>query len=422
MDTARFEALESRQLMSVTLGENLLGNGDADHPRLARGKPPVLMNGWTTVGPFTAERYGAPDMPTTTSAGPANRGKYFFAGGKATILPNGQPLFTQTSAYQDVDVSSLATDINAGHINYSVSAYLGGYGNERDDMSIRLHFLGTGGAEIAAATMGDADPSLRRGQTGLTEFSMQSQVPNGTAKIRVEMIAKMTFGRYIDGYADDVALKLTAATGTKHGYVTGRVKNDTDGDGKGMTMEPGLPGVTVFADQIRNGKLDKGEPRAVTDAEGMYVLAGVTAGNAVIRQIVPKGFRATDTLARTVKVLGGLTTAAPDFRASRTGVIAGNVFNDANGNRKRDKLEKDLEGITVFLDGNGNGMLDAGERFANSDKNGNFSFVAQRGTYKLRRVESMLPVPGKEKPIIVKLGDGQKSFGHVFGVKFVREG
>jgi hypothetical protein len=33
----------------------------------------------------------------------------------------------------------------------------------------------------------------------------------------------------------------------------------------------------------------------------------------------------------------------------------------------------------------------------------------------------MLPVPGKEKPIVVKLADGQKSFGHVFGVKLVRE-
>ena len=420
MNTARFESLESRQLMSVTLGANLLANGDADHPHLARGKPPVLMNGWTTVGPFTAERYGAPNMPTKTSAGPADRGTYFFAGGKATILPNGQPLFTQTSAHQTVNVASLATDINAGRIQYESSAFLGGYGNERDSMSLRVTFVLGDGTTVPGETLLGHDPAGREGQTRLMLNSVQSSVPVGTTAIRVEMIAKLTFGRYIDGYADDVSLKLTSTAGTKHGFVTGRVKNDTDGDGKGMTMELGLPGVTVFADQIKNGKLDKGEPRAITDAQGKYVLAGVTAGNAVIRQIVPKGFRATDALARTVKVLGGLTTAAPDFRASRTGVIAGNVFNDANGNRKRDKSEKGLEGITVFLDGNGNGMLDMGERFTNSDKNGNFSFVAQRGTYKLRRVESMLPVPGKEKPIVVKLADGQKSFGHVFGVKQVR--
>ena len=421
MNTARFESLESRQLMSVTLGENLLVNGDADHPRRARGTPPVLMHGWTTVGPFTAERYGAPDMPTTTSAGPSNRGTHFFGGGKATILPNGQPLFTQTSAFQDVNVASLATDINAGRIRYESSAFLGGYGNERDSMSLRVTFLLSDGTTVPGETLLGHDPAGRKGQTSLILNSVQSSVPVGTTAIRVEMIAKLTFGRYIDGYADDVSLKLTSTAGTKHGFVAGRVKNDTDGDGKGMTMELGLPGVTVFADQNKNGKFDKGEPRAVTDDAGAYVLAGVASGNAVIRQIVPKGFRATDTLARTVRVLGGLTTAAPDFRASRTGVIAGNVFNDANGNRKRDKSEKGLEGITVFLDGNGNGMLDAGERFTNSDKNGNFSFIAQRGTYKLRRVESMLPVPGKEKPIVVKLADGQKSFGHVFGVKLVRE-
>ncbi len=420
MNTARFESLESRQLMSVTLGENLLTNGDADHPRKSRGAPPVLMHGWTTVGPFSVERYGAPGMPTTTSAGPAKRGASFFAGGKATILPNNQPLFTQTSAYQDVNVAALATDINAGRIQYESSAFLGGYGNERDSMSLRTSFLLSDGTTVPGETLLGHDPAGREGQTKLMLNSVQSSVPVGTTAIRVEMIAKLTFGRYIDGYADDVSLKLTSTAGTKRGFVAGRVKNDTDGDGKGMTMELGLPGVTVFADQIKNGKLDKGEPRAVTDAQGRYLLAGVTAGNAVIRQIVPKGFRATDALARTVKVRGGLTTAAPDFRASRTGVIAGSVFNDANGNRKRDKSEKGLEGITVFLDGNGNGMLDAGERSTNSDKNGNFSFVTLAGTYKLRRVESMLPVPGKEKPIVIKLAAGQKSFGHVFGVKQVR--
>ncbi len=77
---------------------------------------------------------------------------------------------------------------------------------------------------------------------------------------------------------------------------------DANGDGVRQDFEPGLAGVTVYSDRNDNGRLDRGEPRAVTerddpkteaDESGRYVLENIRAGDLVIREVVPPGYRQT---------------------------------------------------------------------------------------------------------------------------------
>ena len=68
------------------------------------------------------------------------------------------------------------------------------------------------------------------------------------------------------------------------------------------------------------------------------------------------------------------------------GHITGTVFGDANANGKRDPNEAVGIGKLVFLDSNNNGVLDAGEPTATSDKTGRYVFSnLGPGQYVVRR-------------------------------------
>ncbi len=77
------------------------------------------------------------------------------------------------------------------------------------------------------------------------------------------------------------------------GSVTGTVFNDQNGNGSQSSDEPGLPGVTIYADVNRNGVLDDSEPSITTDASGGFELADLALGLHEIRVVIPSGFEAT---------------------------------------------------------------------------------------------------------------------------------
>ena len=90
----------------------------------------------------------------------------------------------------------------------------------------------------------------------------------------------------------------TATTGS----VTGTVFDDRDGNGSQTADEPGLPGVTIYADLNTNGAIDDAEPSVTTDASGQFELADLTLGTHDIRVVLPTGFEAATTGGAAVSV------------------------------------------------------------------------------------------------------------------------
>jgi hypothetical protein len=103
------------------------------------------------------------------------------------------------------------------------------------------------------------------------------------------------------------------------GNISGTVFIDYQGTGLAPTTgATPLPGVTVFLDLHNDGKLDAGDPTAVTDASGQYTFTGVADGTYTVREVVPPGYTLTQPTdgSRTV-VLGSsgpfIASLPPDF-------------------------------------------------------------------------------------------------------------
>jgi RHS repeat-associated protein len=102
------------------------------------------------------------------------------------------------------------------------------------------------------------------------------------------------------------------------------------GAGSESSLEAGLAGVRVYLDSNNNGVLDSGEPIRVTAADnpntpnvdetGQYEFNNLTAGNYLVREIVPTGFEQTFPV--------NATTASPNFHT--VGLQAGQVVENIN--------------------------------------------------------------------------------------------
>ncbi|HTK75148.1 MAG TPA: NF038122 family metalloprotease [Gemmataceae bacterium] len=81
----------------------------------------------------------------------------------------------------------------------------------------------------------------------------------------------------------------------------------------------------------------------------------------------------------------GWDVAGANSSAAHNASIAGAAFADVNANGTRDSGESGRSGVTVWLDTNGNGRIDTGERTATTDASGNYRFSGlAAGTYNVR--------------------------------------
>jgi hypothetical protein len=83
------------------------------------------------------------------------------------------------------------------------------------------------------------------------------------------------------------------------GSIQGRKWLDRDGNGQQDGNEPGLGGVTIYADLNNNARYDRNEPSAVTsyddpmtdfDEGGLYQLGGLRPDSYIIREVVPNNY------------------------------------------------------------------------------------------------------------------------------------
>jgi len=172
-------------------------------PKMESGLPVVVLfpSGWTTSGNFTVVPYGiGGGFPDLTSPGPTNRGTNFFAGGPSNPF---------SSAFQLIDVSEGATDIDVGRVDFDLSGYLGGFAGQRDHATFTATFQDAGAATLGSAVIGPVSASDRGNVTSLLSRSTQGTIPVGTRQIEVLLEMTRIDGSYNDGYADNLSLEMT---------------------------------------------------------------------------------------------------------------------------------------------------------------------------------------------------------------------
>lgn len=180
---------------------NLLQNGDAEAGTCSSdGHTAESIPNWTTAGGLTVGCYsgltGLPDSTVSTAIG----------GGNNLFYGNVNPSATAT---QTVDVSSAATEIDAGNIVADLSGDLGGYSTKEDNMVVIAVFLSGSDQPLGTPIhIGPVTAADRGNVTTLISRSTSGSVPAGTRKIQVTMTATRSTGTDNDASADNLSLTL----------------------------------------------------------------------------------------------------------------------------------------------------------------------------------------------------------------------
>ncbi|MGB7710190.1 MAG: SdrD B-like domain-containing protein [Microcoleus sp.] len=183
--------------------------------------------------------------------------------------------------------------------------------------------------------------------------------------------------------------------------------NDLNANGRFEPTQGESPisGVTVFLDANNSGTPDAGEQQIQTNIQGRAAFTNLASGNYVVREVVPSGFSASTPAS--VNVALNTQDANVTFANTPNSNITGCKFEDFNQNGYRDGNEPAIPNVTIFLDTNSDGQLQATEPTTTSDQFGTFKFNnLAPGTYKIREVTP----PGyfqTTQPVDVVLGANQ---------------
>jgi hypothetical protein len=157
---------------------------------------------WETANGFVIEQYGAANRPSAAVGASIGGGANVFAGGSEA---------TVSTARQTVDVSSSASDIDAGTVAVTLSGYLGGLDDENDYAEVTAEYQGANAQALGQLKIGPVTAADRANKTALLSRMANGTVPAGTRRIRVTITATRVDGIYTDGYADNLSLVLTGA-------------------------------------------------------------------------------------------------------------------------------------------------------------------------------------------------------------------
>ncbi|MEG3900173.1 MULTISPECIES: SdrD B-like domain-containing protein [unclassified Microcoleus] len=183
--------------------------------------------------------------------------------------------------------------------------------------------------------------------------------------------------------------------------------NDLNANGRYEPNQGELPisGVTVFLDANNDGTPSTGEQQITTNDQGRGAFTNLPTGNYVVREVAQANF--SPSTADRVDVTLNLQDANVTFANTRNSNITGCKFEDFNQNGYRDGNEPAISGVTIFIDSNGDGQLQATEPTTTTDQFGTFAFTNLRpGTYSIREVTP----PGffqTTQPVDVVLGANQ---------------
>lgn len=183
--------------------------------------------------------------------------------------------------------------------------------------------------------------------------------------------------------------------------------NDLNANGRYEPAQGEAPisGVTVFLDTNNNGTADAGERQLRTNEQGRGAFTNLPLGNYVVREVVPSGF--SPSTADRVDVTLSTQDANVTFANTPNSSITGCKFEDFNLNGYRDGNEPAIANVTIFIDTNRDGVLQANEPTTTTNQFGTFAFNNLRpGNYSIREVTP----PGyfqTTQPLDIVLGANQ---------------
>ncbi len=162
-------------------GGNLVQNPGAEDSPGSDVPTVVKPVGWATTGKFSTWAYPAAegDWPTRAFAATIGGGKNFFAGGPGD---NSGKQTTHTAS-QTIDVSGAATEVDAGQVGATLTAFIGGYTAAEDLATVTARFLSAAGAQLASVRVGPVTRDDRKLKTVLLKRIAQANIPPNTRSI-----------------------------------------------------------------------------------------------------------------------------------------------------------------------------------------------------------------------------------------------
>ncbi len=199
--------LAARQA-AVPTGNLVVNPGAEDSPGTAVATV-VKPVGWTTTGNLSTWTYAPTegDKPTQAFAATIGGGTNFFAGGPGD---NSQKQSTHTAA-QTIDVSGAATEIDAGQVGATLTAFLGGYSVALDRATVTARFLDAAGAELGSVRVGPVSFDDRKRLTVLLKRAAQANLPPKTRSMAVVITIVADGNGAHHAYVDNISLTLGKA-------------------------------------------------------------------------------------------------------------------------------------------------------------------------------------------------------------------
>jgi len=156
--------------------------------------------------------------------------------------------------------------------------------------------------------------------------------------------------------------------------VSGNVYNDLNGNG---TRDPGEPGLSHWTVDVLNtgGTV---VASALSNSQGDYTVTGVGPGSYTLAEVLQSGWIQTQPVNPTYysfTTTSGVNITGGVFGNFKAVSVAGNVYNDLNGNGLKGAGEPGLSGWTVDLEDSSGNILAS----VLTDANGNYAFTGVGG-------------------------------------------
>lgn len=192
------EPLDPRRMLTIVYGVNSVLNPSGEtYTGTANGTNIILPNNWTANFSPTLAPYSSGNATSASHPKPADSGNVYFAGG---------PDQESSDFFQMIDLTSIGTEIDNGQVEFTLSGFLGGFGNQNDLAYLFVNFQTIDHFFAGQSVVGPVTAADRGNANGLLSRTTTEQVPGEARFAQVQIHFERNAPAYNDGYADNVSL------------------------------------------------------------------------------------------------------------------------------------------------------------------------------------------------------------------------